>query len=327
MHLFSAILFRYALFVFLCPWFLCQARADDDVNRPSSVLDALVPGFDKEGRISWELRATEVVPRADELYETINPFMKFFDHTGVRMEAKSSSGIFNLRNGLANGEDYLSVEGDGFSAQGKDWKWWQKSKNGSHRMIFEHSGRVSFDADLESFLSEKETGGTQGCSGEAVVLESKKALTIARANFIEFLAVNERSHHFFLEGNVSVESNELLLTSERMKVEFEKEGNSSSDEIGRISRISATGQVKFSQKGRISYCDSLDMNVLKGEVLLEGKPARVVDDEWGAAIGSRIILEKGKRRARVLGGEVGGSPRLELPPLPDLGFERKGKSP
>ena len=194
-------------------------------------------------------------------------------------------------------------------------------------MIFGENGMVSFETALGKYLSEAKSGGVQGCPGETAVPEPKNMLTVARANSIEFLAVNERVHHFFLEGNVSVEGNELLLGSERMKVEFEKERNSSSGDIGRISRISAVGKVKLSQRGRVSYCDSLGMDVLKGEVLLEGKPARVVDEEWGAAIGNRIVLEKGKRRARVLGGEAGGRPRLELPPIPNLGFERKGKRP
>ena len=87
------------------------------------------------------------------------------------------------------------------------------------------------------------------------------------------------------------------------------------------------GQGEAISKGRTSFCDSLGLDVLIGEVLLEGKPARVEDEEWGAAIGNQIILEKGKRRARVLSDEDGVRPKLELPPIPDLGFERKGKGP
>ncbi|MBT3638559.1 MAG: hypothetical protein HN531_16630 [Opitutae bacterium] len=327
MHLFSVSLFRYALIGFLCSSPLGLVVAELEDRRPSSVRNALVPGFDKKGRLAWELKATEVAPRPDGLYETVDPFLKFFDRTGVRMEAKSSSGIFNLRDGFANGDDCLSVEGTGFSARGKSWKWSQRSDAGSHQMIFGENGTVSFETDLRKYLSEEKSPGIEGCPKESEDSGPKKTLTVARANSIEFLAVNERVHHFFLEGNVSVEGNELLLTSERMTVEFAKERNSSSDDIGRISRISALGKVKLSQRGRTSYCDSLGMDVPKGEVLLEGKPARVVDEEWGAAIGNRIVLEKGKRRARVLGGEAGGRPRLELPPIPNLGFERKGKRP
>ena len=327
MPLLSLSLFFSALIAFLWALPLRGMETEFDAKHPSSVRNALVPGFDKEGRLAWELRATEVAPRPDELYETVKPYLKFFDKSGVRMEAKSSSGLFHLRNGFARGDDFLSVQGSGFSARGKSWKWSQKSEAGSHRMVFRENGKVSFATDLGKYLAERRPGGIKGCSEEATVSEPGKSLTVAQADFIEFLAASETSHHFFLEGNVSVEGEELLLTSDRMKVEFEKERNSSSDAIGRISRISASGKVKLSQRGRTSFCDSLGMDVLKGEVLLEGKPARVEDEEWGAAIGNRIILEKGKRRARVLSDEAGGRPRLELPPIPDLGFERKGKGP
>ena len=50
----------------------------------------------------------------------------------------------------------------------------------------------------------------------------------------------------------------------------------------------------------------------------------MVDDEWGEARGESIVLEKGNRRARVLGGK-NTRPRLELPPLPDFGFRKKVK--
>ena len=254
-----------------------MAAADLDLRKPSSVRNALVPGFDKEGRLSWELRAIEVAPRSDKLYETLKPYLKFFDKSGVRMEAKSSSGVFNLKNGFARGDDYLSVKSSGFFARGKSWEWSQKSDAGSHRMIFGENGKVSFPTDLGEALAEREPFGVRGCPQEQLVSEGGeklKTLTVAQANYIEFLAASETSHHFFLEGNVSVEGEELILTSNKMKVEFEKEQNSSSDAIGRISRITASGKVRLSQEGRTSFCDSLGMDVLKGEVLLEGNPAR-----------------------------------------------------
>ena len=72
------------------------------------------------------------------------------------------------------------------------------------------------------------------------------------------------------------------------------------------------------------------MDVSKGEVLLEGSedvPAQVIDEEWGKASGHRIVLEKGKRRARVLSGKGGEKASLELPALPNLGFERREQVP
>ena len=87
--------------------------------------------------------------------------------------------------------------------------------------------------------------------------------------------------------------------------------------------MDAKGNVILRQGGRTSYGDTMLLDVKLGTVLLNGQ-ARVVDDEWGEASGDRIILEKGKRKARVLRGN-GRRPKVELPPLPDFGFRKKSK--
>ena len=50
----------------------------------------------------------------------------------------------------------------------------------------------------------------------------------------------------------------------------------------------------------------------------------LIDDEWGEASGEKIILEKGNRMAKVVAGKNGRS-KLELPPIPNLGFGKKPK--
>ena len=320
----TASLFTF-LSCFLCS-FLSTSGAKASKEHDNGIVNALIPGYDGNGRLSWELKANEVLSVQGDLYHATKPSLSFFGQNRIRMKARSASGIFNVKVGHARGNQVLFVEGDGFSAHGKKWNWNQKSEKGTQHMEFNERSMVSFDTNLKSFLEEKRSLTIDACPLEEPLIESPVP-TIAHADSIEFLAVDEKSHHFFLEGNVSVSGNELLLLSGRMKVEFENDGNSTSGEIGRISKISAFEQVEFSQEGRICYSDSLTMDVLKGEVLLQGKPARVVDEEWGAAVGDRIILEKGKRRARVLRGDSGGRPRLELPAIPDLGFDIKGKNP
>ena len=54
-----------------------MAAADLDLRKPSSVRNALVPGFDKEGRLSWELRAIEVAPRSDKLTKPLSHTLSF----------------------------------------------------------------------------------------------------------------------------------------------------------------------------------------------------------------------------------------------------------
>ena len=68
----------------------------------------------------------------------------------------------------------------------------------------------------------------------------------------------------------------------------------------------------------------MTLDVKAGNALLLGS-ARVSDDEWGAASGEKIILEKGKRLAKVI-GEKNNRPKLELPSIPNFGFSKKSKN-
>ena len=328
MHPSSLYRFQSFLLLILC-FHWGNAKEDGRQGADLGVLRVQVPGFGPDGRLSWELRAREVRSLENEFYEAGNPLLKTYGKSGVRTEAKSSSGVFDLKAGHAFGKELLFVLGEGFSAKGKKWKWWQKSAKGNHRMVFEQGGELSFDMELGDFLLSRDFVEPRGCPDES--LEKDKTVpTVARADFIELMAVNENSHRFVLEGNVSVVGNELRLNCDKMEVKFDKDSNSSPSDFGEISFITAVGKIEFAQKGRVSYCDVLRMDVAKGEVLLEGSeesPAQVVDEEWGKASGDRIVLEKGKRRARVLSGKSGKRPSLVLPTLPDLGFELKGKTP
>ena len=328
MHPSSLYRFQSSLLLILC-FHLGNAKEAERQGADVGVLRVQVPGFGSDGRLSWELRAREVRSLENEFYEADNPLLKTYGKLGVRTEAKSSSGVFDLKAGHAFGKEVLSLRGEGFSARGKKWKWWQKSSKGNHRVVFEQGGELSFEMELGDFLLSRDFVKPKGCPDEPLE-NNKKAPTVARADFIELMAVNEKSHRFALEGNVSVVGNELRLSCDKMEVKFDRDSNSSPSDFGEISFITAVGKIEFAQKGRVSYCNVLRMDVAKGEVLLEGSeesPAQVVDEEWGKASGDRIVLEKGKRRARVLRGKAGKRPSLELPALPDLGFELKGETP
>jgi len=121
---------------------------------------------------------------------------------------------------------------------------------------------------------------------------------------------------------VSIEGKNLFLTCKKMEVIFFSESNSTEkNSVGAISSIKAVGNVILTQFGRKCYAQQMIMDVREGIVLLSGTPARVIDDEWGEASGSKIELEKGKRVAKILGDENQRS-RLELPALPNLGFSK-----
>ena len=307
-----------------------REKAPETTPRVPDVMNVLVPGYDEEGHLSWELRAKMVRPSKGDLYEVANPLLKTMGKGNRHSHAKTTSGFFDLKKGTAWGNDLLSVEGSGFAAKGKAWNWWQRSEKGIHRMVFKDRGEVSFDMRWgKYFVSEEDDrSGGGGCPEDAEPREAPEQ-TVARANFLELLAVDEGAHRFLLDGNVSIRGRDLSLICSRMEVMFVRDSNSSPDGFGKISIIKAYGAVEFMQQSRVSYCDALEMDVLKGEVLLEGsegRPARVVDEEWGTASGQRILLEKGKQRARVLGTGKGGRVKLELPPIPSFDFgERKEK--
>ena len=67
---------------------------------------------------------------------------------------------------------------------------------------------------------------------------------------------------------------------------------------GRITQITADGNVEMRQLNRFSSANSLTFDTLKGEILMEGDV--VVDDqEWGRVVGEKIILEQRTGRVRV----------------------------
>ena len=59
--------------IFLSVSFHWECTADLDLQETIERSQCIGSGFDKEGRLSWELRAIEVAPRSDKLYETLKP--------------------------------------------------------------------------------------------------------------------------------------------------------------------------------------------------------------------------------------------------------------
>ena len=98
-----------------------------------------------------------------------------------------------------------------------------------------------------------------------------------------------------------------------------------SDGDGEVSGIHATGSVNLKQLGRECWADQLMWDANDSKVSLLGN-ARVMDDEWGEATGEKILLEKGKGRAQVIGGSQGRS-KLSLPIFPRFLFLPKNERP
>ena len=324
---------KYIAFKFFTLWvglliFLNHGFALSGQEELSTVHNLTIPRFDEDGHLSWELHASEVKTKDKETFLTTNPILYLFTNQILDLTAKSESGEFLLKSERAHGVGLFEVIGNGFSAKGNAWQWNNSVEGGRNQMIFNRDGKVIFNEGLGGFfgvLSNKEepTCIPSEDEGNQTTGEVTTIPTVAQADHLEFLSMINNSHLFLLDGNVSIEGDNLFLTCNKIEVLFVKDANLTSSEIGKISRMDAKGKVILRQGGRTSYGDTMVLDVKLGTVLLNGQ-ARVVDDEWGEASGDSIILEKGKRKARVLRGN-GRRPKVELPPLPDFGFSKKSK--
>ena len=302
----------------------------DGEEEISKVRNVNIPHFGEDGHLSWELVATEVNSKNRDVYFALYPKLRMYSQKELELIAKSTSGEFLINEGQASGKSEFILNGNGFEAIGQDWRWRNFAKDGSNQMIFNRKGAVTFTHGLGGFFVYSDAKDEMACSPVAVDHnDTKQSLslvpTVARADYMEFLASGETTHRFLLVGRVSVEGSNLFLTCNKMEVFFNKEDNSTGTKIGKISSMEAGGEVFLKQSGRTSRGDRMTMDVKEGTVVLTGR-ASVVDEEWGEASGETVILEKGKERAKVLGGQ-GNRPRLELPPLPDFGFRKKPKTP
>ena len=322
-HLFSSflLLINFSLYSF------CLSTPKSNF---SSVLNIKIPGFNESGFLSWEIHADKISNKEKNLISAVKPSIYTYQNQKIQLTANTSSGLFDLKAGSAWGNHSMVVTGDGFSGQGMGWHWLEETSSGFNQIIFRNRAEITFWGGLnDSFTFDYDREGRE-CSPDDSTDEHAENIknpvpTIASANYLEFLSVKEGVHRFLMDGNVSISGNNLHLTCEKVELLFIKDANETSAEIGRINKIEALGNVVLSQSGRKSYANEMTLDVPNGTAelrgsLKSGKLARVVDDEWGEASGERIILMKGKRMAKVVGNK-GGRARLELPPIPDFGFD------
>ena len=312
-------------FIFCNPHFLDIASQVYGLEN-GKVLKVKIPRFDQNGFVSWEVHAESVKPLGNETYFATEPTLFIYSDQKLESKALSQSGRFSLSAQEATGEGTFEVNGSGFFAKGIDWDWRNAVPDGKNRMSFSSESTVIFERGLNNFFAnhkKDELVEIDACNDKEQDTNSSTLVpTIANAHSLEFLQVEAGKHRFSLDGNVSIEGKNLFLTCEKMEVIFSSESNSSKNNfIGAISSIKAVGNIILTQFGRKCFAQQMIMDVREGIVLLTGTPARVVDDEWGEASGSRIILERGKRIAKVL-GEKNQRSRLELPALPNFGFPK-----
>ena len=275
---------------------------------PQVALDVTIPSFDPDGRVSWTLKAEEVIPMEKSIYFVKRPNLKMVSKANQLSNATSDAGTFDLSNSTASGDTLLKVAGDGYTAEGNDWAWREETENGLHQLSFGSKAYVSFKSEIDPLLPVKRK---RPDTPEKKVVNVGN--TVAVADLIELVTLEKGGYLFVLDGNVSVKAESLEIFCLKMEVMVENENNQSKMNFGRITEVVATGSVKMKQVGRVCQADKLKLDTIAGHGLLFGN-AIVEDKEWGIVFGEKIELEKSTGRARVIGTDE-KRPRLELPNL------------
>ena len=124
-------------------------------------------------------------------------------------------------------------------------------------------------------------------------------------------------------GNVTVTGNNLRLTCDRLEV-VSLRGGDTGDTIGRQDRFKslvATGKVRIVQGDREATCDRAELLPGEDKITLTGHPMVIDHGNNTTATGEPLVLYRGDRRIR------GTNVRITLPPIKDLGFDRRQPPP
>ena len=223
--------------------------------------------------------------------------------------ASAQQGIFFLNEGRAEGEKTIKIDGEGFLVRGEDWNWEENTRFGKNKFSIERNGFASFEGNIAQADRVKTPSKLKPVSRKLKNLGSLNA----SATSIELVSIDKGGHEFIFEGNVSIIGNEFDISCGEMKIIIDQNETDKKFPKRRISTIIASGTVRMKQLGRTSISESLVLDALNGEIILEGN-AKVEDSEWGTVTGKRILLDRESSRAKVLGGE-NERPRIIIPNL------------
>lgn len=151
--------------------------------------------------------------------------------------------------------------------------------------------------------------------------------TVIESDLAEMVST-ETETTFTFARNVVVTATNLSLTCDELVVVARRAADPLAT-IGtpeKFKSMVATGNVRIVQADREATCGRAEVFPDEDKVVLTEDPhVRTIDGTYDAS-GPRMILERGERRARIE-GLPGQSerPRIELPPLKDLGYRREAE--
>ncbi len=149
--------------------------------------------------------------------------------------------------------------------------------------------------------------------------------TVIESGRAEMVSTDKEST-FTFRDRVSVVGTNLNINCDELVVVARRSGDVAAT-LGKqenFKSLVATGNVRIVQGDREALCGRAEVFPGEDKVVLTEKPrVRMVDGSYEAS-GPRMILERGERRA-VIEGSPEQRPKITLPPLRDLGYDKDPK--
>jgi lipopolysaccharide export system protein LptA len=147
--------------------------------------------------------------------------------------------------------------------------------------------------------------------------------TVIESGSAEMVSTDKETTFTFRNG-VTVTGTNLKLTCDHLEVIARRTGdpNATFGKQENFKSLVATGTVRIVQNDREATCERAEVFPGDDKVVLSGNPnVRSLDGQYQAS-GPKMVLHRGERRAQIL-AEAGERPRISLPPLKDLGYEKE----
>ena len=129
---------------------------------------------------------------------------------------------------------------------------------------------------------------------------------------------------FTFRNGVTVTATNMTMTCDQLEVVARRSGdpNATFGKQENFKSLIATGKVHIVQSDREATCERAEVFPGDDKVILTGDPkVRSIDGQYQAA-GPKMVLHRGERRAQII-SEAGERPRISLPALKDLGYEKE----
>jgi lipopolysaccharide export system protein LptA len=134
----------------------------------------------------------------------------------------------------------------------------------------------------------------------------------------------EKETTFTFRNGVTVTATNMKLTCDNLEVIARRSGDPAAT-FGKqenFKSLVAVGNVRIVQSDREAICERAEVFPGDDKVVLTGNPVvRSLDGQYQAS-GPKMVLHRGERRAQII-AEGGERPRISLPPLKDLGYEKE----